>query len=281
MILVRGPWYETPGSPDLLFVLNKSMSFPGMFKLWDLYVGAFLRVYPLHSLILLLYFFFVGKSRRGKLVNWVEKASFKKIQRLLEIFEWERHHEMLLFSKNLLELSHSPSPSIIPVIKRHLPVEIVEGEHYVIADFLNLAPGSSSPTKKSETGAVGRELVISSQSGQPSLAREDSGLVRQASKKDDRGIRLERLPFAKKDSRPTPQASKKGRWVPERLKTPRARVEDFVSWVSPISSCPPAREEEEEDEEMADLVHNFGARKHKRGASFKRATGATPRWPVR
>ena len=27
---------------------------------------------------------------------------------------------------------------------------------------------------------------------------------------------------------------------------------------------------------MADLVHNFGARKSKRGASFKRATDATP-----
>ena len=26
---------------------------------------------------------------------------------------------------------------------------------------------------------------------------------------------------------------------------------------------------------MVDLVHNFGARKHKRGASFKRATDAT------
>ena len=44
--------------------------------------------------------------------------------------------------------------------------------------------------------------MISTQSGQPSLAREDSGLVPQASKKDDRGSRLERLPFAKKGSRP-------------------------------------------------------------------------------
>ena len=40
VILVRGPWYETPGSPDLLFTLNRSMAFPGVFKLWDLYVVA-------------------------------------------------------------------------------------------------------------------------------------------------------------------------------------------------------------------------------------------------
>ena len=53
-------------------------------------------------------------------------------------------------------------------------------------------------------------------------------------------------------------------------------MEDFVPWVSPISSRPSAREEEEEEEEMVDLVHNFGPRKRKQGDNFKRATGATP-----
>ena len=86
----------------------------------------------------------------------MEKASFKKIQRLLEISERERNHEILLTSKNLCELSRSPSPYIILVIPRPLPVEIVEGEHYVIVDLLNLAPSSSSPAKNSETEAVGR-----------------------------------------------------------------------------------------------------------------------------
>ena len=223
-----------------------------------------------------IYFFCGGKSRRGKLVNWVEKASFKKIQRLLEISERERHHEILLTMKNLRELSRSPSPYIVPVIPRPLIVEIVEGEHYIIVDLLNLAPGSLSPAKNFETEAVGRELVISTQSEQSSLAREDFDFVPQAYKKDDKGSRLERLPFAKKGSRPAPQASKKGRWVPERLKTPRAGVEDFVPWVSPISSRPPDKEEEENEEEMVDLVHNFGAWKRKRGANFKRAIGTTP-----
>ena len=53
-------------------------------------------------------------------------------------------------------------------------------------------------------------------------------------------------------------------------------MEDFVPWVSPISSSPSAREEDEYEEEMADLVHNFGARKRKRCANFKRTTGDTP-----
>ena len=134
----------------------------------------------------------------------MEKSSFKKNQRLLEISERERHHEILLTVKNLHELSRSPSPYIIPVIPCPLPTEIVEGEHYVIADLLNLALGSSSPAKTSETEAVSQELVICTQPRQPSLAREDSGLDPEASKKDDKGSRLERLFFEKKDSRPTP-----------------------------------------------------------------------------
>ena len=52
-------------------------------------------------------------------------------------------------------------------------------------------------------------------------------------------------------------------------------MEDFVPWVAPLSSRPPGSEDEEEEDEMADLVHNFRARKLKRGASFKRATDAT------
>ena len=65
------------GSPDLPFVLNQSMSFLGVFKLWDLYVDAF-YVFILYVRVFYYSFFFfcAGKSRRCKLVNWVEKASF-------------------------------------------------------------------------------------------------------------------------------------------------------------------------------------------------------------
>ena len=151
----------------------------------------------------------------------------------------------------------------------------MEGKHCVIVDLLNLTPRSSSPAKNFETKAIGRELVISTQSGQPSLAKENSCLVPQASKKDDRGSRLGNLPFEKKGSHPAPRTSKKGRRVPKRLKAPRAGVDDFVPWFSPISIHPPASEEEEDEEEMVDLVHNFDAQKSKRGANFKRVTGAT------
>ena len=72
---------------------------------------------------------FAGKSRRGRLVKWVEKVGFKKIHKLLEISEQERHHGILLTIKNLRELSCNPSPYTLLVIPRPLPVEVVEGEH--------------------------------------------------------------------------------------------------------------------------------------------------------
>ena len=69
----------------------------------------------------------------------MEKAGFKKIKKLLEISEREWHHEILLTARNLRELTRIPSPYIIAVIPRPLPVEIVEGKHYIIAGLLNLA----------------------------------------------------------------------------------------------------------------------------------------------
>ena len=63
VILIRGPWYETPDSPDFPFVLNQLMSFPSVFKLWDMYVGAYLHLYPLRSRILLLYIFFFVQGK--------------------------------------------------------------------------------------------------------------------------------------------------------------------------------------------------------------------------
>ena len=209
------------------------------------------------------------------MVNWVEKSVFKNIQKLLEISEREQHHEILLTVKNLRELSRNLSPYTLPVIPRPLPTKIVEGEPHVIADLLNLVPGSSSPTQSFETEVVGQELAISLRPEQPSLAREDPDVAPRASKEVNRGSHLKCLPFKKKGSRPAPQASKKGRRLLERRRGPGTRVEDFVPWFAPVSSLPPASEDKEEEDEMADLIHNFGVRKRKQGASFTQATDAT------
>ena len=61
---------------------------------------------------------FAGKIRRSRLVNWVEKAGFKKIKKLLEIFERKRHHEILLTVKNLHELNLQESLSLLVLRNR-------------------------------------------------------------------------------------------------------------------------------------------------------------------
>ena len=73
----------------------------------------------------------------------IEKAGLENIRRLFEITEEEHNHELLLMVKNLRELGGSPFSYIIPIVPRSLPVEVFEGEHFVLADLLKLFLGSS------------------------------------------------------------------------------------------------------------------------------------------
>ena len=207
-------------------------------------------------------------------MHWVERASFEKIRRLLEISEQERHHEVLLIVKNLHDLSRHPSPYSVPIILLPLPLEIVEGEHFVTVDLLKLIPGNSSSPRKPETEATGQELVVYIQPGQPSSASEDFGPASQASRQVERGSRLECPSLVRKGSHPTPQASKKKNGTFRRQKVAGAKVEDFIPWVPPISRRPPKWEEKEEEDEMCHLIHAYVARKHKREDSSKQVADA-------
>ena len=86
---------------------------------------------------------FAGKRRRGRLVNWVEKAGLERIRRLLKITKVEHYHELLLFVKNLRELGASPFDYIVPVILRPLLAEIIKGDHFVLSDLLKSILSSS------------------------------------------------------------------------------------------------------------------------------------------
>ena len=144
-------------------------------------------------------------------MHWVERASFLKIRRLLEIYDHERHHEVLLTMKNLHDLSRHPSPYIVPIIPRFLPSEVVEGEHFVATDLLSLISGGSSPAREAGSEATGRELVISTQSMQPSSTSENPGPAPQVPKQVEGGGRSERPPLAIKDSHLAPRALKKNK----------------------------------------------------------------------
>ena len=61
LILVRGPWYETPGSLDLSFTLIRLMAFQGVFRLWDLYVIFICLCMSILRIFLITFFFLQGK----------------------------------------------------------------------------------------------------------------------------------------------------------------------------------------------------------------------------
>ena len=90
-------------------------------------------------------------------MQWVEKASIEKIRRLLEVFEQERHCEVLLTLKNLADVRWSPAPYSLPIIPRSLPSEIVNIEHFVTTDFLDLLAGCAPSPGDPEAEALSRE----------------------------------------------------------------------------------------------------------------------------
>ena len=89
----------------------------------------------------------VGKAWQGRLVNWVEKPSFEKIRRLLEVSERELHYKVLLTLENISVVRHNPTPYTLPVIPRPLPSDVVEGEHFVVADLRRLVSCSASSSR--------------------------------------------------------------------------------------------------------------------------------------
>ena len=120
----------------------------------------------------------VRKAWRGRLVNWVEKSSFEKIRRLLEVSERKRHYKVLLTPENISVVRHNPAPYNLPVIPRPLPSDIVEGEHFVVADLRHLvslgASSSRDPTVKALSrvqgvGSASRAFTSSSRSSGSSL----------------------------------------------------------------------------------------------------------------
>ena len=86
VVLVKGSWYETPGSPRLPFDLNQSLSFPSLFQLGGactlldcLCIRLFFEIFVCFDMPFLSEIF-IGRRKQGRLVSWVEKASLEPIR---------------------------------------------------------------------------------------------------------------------------------------------------------------------------------------------------------
>ena len=117
----------------------------------------------------------VGKAWRGRLVNRVEKSSFEKIRRLLEVSERERHCKVLLTLENISVVRHNPTPYNLPVIPHPLPPDVVEGEHFVVADLQRLVSRGASSSKDPTVEASSRVQGVGSGSGASTSSSKSSG----------------------------------------------------------------------------------------------------------
>ena len=79
-----------------------------------------------------------GPGKRGRVVEWVEKASFARLNKLFEITAAERHHETLLTARNLLAVAREPQPYVVNILPRKLPKKVVPGEHYILETSLSI-----------------------------------------------------------------------------------------------------------------------------------------------
>lgn len=70
------------------------------------------------------------------MVEWVEKASFNRLNRLFEIATDERNYQTLLSTRNLLAVVRESQPYILNIIPRWLPKTVVAGEYFVLKDLL-------------------------------------------------------------------------------------------------------------------------------------------------
>ena len=74
-------------------------------------------------------------DERGRVVEWVEKASFDRLNKLFEITAAERHHETLLTARNLMVVVREPQAYVTNILPRKLPKKVVPGEHFVLKDL--------------------------------------------------------------------------------------------------------------------------------------------------
>ena len=78
--------------------------------------SLFCGLYDVILVLILLVWYDVGKERRGRLVEWVEKALFDRLNKLFVITSNKRNHQTLSSDRNLLAVVREPQLYILPII---------------------------------------------------------------------------------------------------------------------------------------------------------------------
>ena len=195
-------------------------------------------------------------------MHWVEKASLEKIRRLLEVFEQERHCEVLLTLKNLTDVRRNPTPYSLPIIPQSLPSEIVGGEHFVTIDLLDLLAGHTPSTWYPEAEALSREQALRASSIPSTSTSGGSSSALPVPGPKVGSVCPVGLSFPRTRIDPAPRVLMIKKKRTTQGKSVRgARVEDFIPWIRSEPIRPSLLEEEEEKKEMTGLLDRYAARK--------------------
>ena len=95
------------------------------------------------------------KDRRGHLVEWVEKSSFARLNKLFEINQSEQNHSVLLIEKNLRVVLAQAKPFVIPFLPWLARLILVLGWHFVLKDlpFYKVARLADAKARQSHLNA--------------------------------------------------------------------------------------------------------------------------------
>ena len=195
-------------------------------------------------------------------MKWVVKSSIEKIRRLLEIFEQERHYQVLLTRENISAVRRNPAPYTLLVIPRPLPSNVVEREHFVLVDVRRLVFGSAISSRDlviEESSRVqgARSASRSSASSSGGSSSSSSALSRRAKKG-----RPERfLPLAQVVGAAPRVVKVKRKRALGRRNMPGSRGENFIPWIPDDTDGPQDLEEEERMERTAGLLDRYAPAK--------------------
>ena len=197
-------------------------------------------------------------------MKWVEKLSIEKISQVLEIFELESNYQVLLTRENISAVRRNPTPYTHPVIPRPLPSNVVEGEHFMLADVRHLASGGTSSSKDpvNETSSRIQGARRASRSSASSIGGSSSS-PSTPSRRTKKGHPECFLPLAQV-ARAAPRVVKvKRKRAIGRWSMPESRGENFIPWIPDDVDGPQDLEEEERMERTTGLLDLYVARKKK------------------
>lgn len=85
-------------------------------------------------------------------MEWVEKALFDPLNKLVVISISKRNYQTLLTDRNLLVVVWEPQPYVFPILPRLVPKVLVPGEHRVLKDLHFYKVVCAADAKTHKTG---------------------------------------------------------------------------------------------------------------------------------